>query len=69
MRAGLESSAARDPATAAPVVVRRRTTAAGVLGQLGLAILLVLMLPLVLVVAGAPVVLLVRAIIALAERF
>lgn len=47
----------------------RRTTAAGVLGQLGLAVLLVFLIPVVLIAVGAPVVLLVRAIIELAGRF
>ena len=41
---------------------------AGVLGDVGLAVMLVLLLPVVLVVVGAPVVLLVRAILAVVER-
>jgi hypothetical protein len=57
------------PLTAPPDRLRRRTTAAGALGQLGLAIVLVFLLPVVLIAVGAPVVLLVRAIIELAERF
>jgi hypothetical protein len=55
--------------TALPRPIRPRTTAAGVLGQLGLAVVLVLMLPLVLIAVGAPVVLLVRALIVLTELF
>jgi hypothetical protein len=39
------------------------------LRQLGLAVALVLALPVVLIAVGAPVVLLVRALIELAERF
>lgn len=46
-----------------------RLTVAGALGQLGLAIGLVLLLPVGLIVLGAPVVLLVRGLIALAGRF
>lgn len=52
-----------------PGPIRRRTTAASVLGQLGLAVVLVLALPVVLIAVGAPVVLLVRALIELAGRF
>ena len=40
-----------------------------VLCDLGLAVVIVMVLPLVLVVLGAPVVLLVRAILAVVERF
>jgi hypothetical protein len=43
--------------------------AAGVLGDVGLAVLLVLLVPLVIVIAGAPVVLLVRGILAVAAQF
>jgi hypothetical protein len=39
------------------------------LGDLGLAVVIVMVLPLVLVVLGAPVVLLVRVILAVVERF
>ena len=83
MRAGLESGAARQPPSATALVARvgkvdltalpspipRRTTAASAFGQLGLAIALVLALPVVLIAVGAPVVLLVRVLIELAERF
>ena len=55
--------------TTLPPPMRRRTTAAGVLAQLGLAVALVLMVPLVLIAVGAPLVLLIRALIALAGRF
>ena len=42
---------------------------ASVVGDVGLAVGLVLLLPLVLVVVGAPVVLLVRVILAVVQRF
>ena len=41
---------------------------AGVLGDVGLAVALALLVPVVIVVIGAPVVLLVRAILAIVER-
>jgi hypothetical protein len=47
----------------------RFTRAAGVIGDVGLAVILVLLLPLVLIIVGAPVVLLVRGILAVVERF
>ena len=43
--------------------------AAGVVGELGLAVLMVMLVPLALVVIGAPVALLVRAILEIVERF
>ena len=42
---------------------------AGVLGDVGLAVALVLLVPVVIVALGAPVVLLVRTILAVIERF
>ena len=47
----------------------RFAKAASVIGDLGLAVILVLLLPVVLIVVGAPVVLLVRGILAVVERF
>jgi hypothetical protein len=43
--------------------------AGSVVGDLGLAVGLVLLVPLVLVIVGAPVVLIVRALLELVERF
>lgn len=42
---------------------------AGVVGDVGLAVVIVMLLPLVLVVVGAPIALLVRGILAIVERF
>ena len=50
-------------------VVGRWGRAAAVLGDVGLAVGIAMMVPLVVIVLGAPVVLLVRAILAIAERF
>ena len=51
------------------MVETRLHKTASLLGDLGLAVVFAMLLPLLFVIVGAPVVLLVRAILAIAQRF